>query len=139
MEERALQKPSFSVCRRLIKSYNRLKKRLFRLRTVPDAYEKDALETEKQLIAKQIDSTLANTPAEVLKKYKTGARIQPISRLSIKALNGMNVNQIASIRGIGPGSAAAIKRSVQTYVQDVKDDTHLQISYNNQTPQTQSW
>ena len=136
MEERALQKPSFSVCRRLIKSYNRLKKRLFRLRTVPDAYEKDALETEKQLIAKQIDSTLANTPAEVLKKYKTGARIQPISRLSIKALNGMNVNQIASIRGIGPGSAAAIKRSVQTYVQDVKDDTHLQISYNNQTPQS---
>ena len=136
MEEKTLQKPSFSACRRLINRYNRLKKRLFRLRAVPDVYEKDALETEKQLIAKQIDSTLANTPAEVLKKYKTGARIQPISRLSIKALNGMSVNQIANIRGIGPESASAIKHSVQTYVQDVKADANLQITYSNRTPQS---
>ena len=118
----------FSMNRGLIRQLKKLNQRIIALTSRPEKNRREALVCSDKLLSEQIDNELANTSAEVLKKYKTGARVQPISNFSIKSLLQMPLNRIASLRGIGPKSAPAIKRSVEAYASEVKQNARLRIS-----------
>ena len=125
--------PSFFKNWFALRRFRRLKKRIDTLSHVPDSFAQDAVAGEKEVISEQVDQVLSLSTAEVLKKYKTGARLQPISHYSIKELDRFSASQIANIRGIGPKSATSIKKCVSIYTQEVMQSERLRLSPSNPT------
>ncbi|MBR3242585.1 MAG: DEAD/DEAH box helicase [Parasporobacterium sp.] len=126
-------KPSFRNNLQLIRRLKKINKRIEFLSKNPAKYEKDAMSYYKRVLEEQISNHLAKTPCEVLKKYKSGARIQPISQYSVLSLSKLSVNQIASMRGIGPKSAPAIKQCINTYMTEVRQNERIKLSSLNRT------
>ena len=126
-------RPSFFRNWLLIHRFKRLKKQLDSLSEVPTSLAQKATDIEKKVLDEQIDSKLNNTSAEVLKKYRSGARLQPISTWSIKSVERMPVNRLADIKGIGPKSAYAIKNCANAYINEVRRNERLQLSAANRT------
>jgi len=111
--------------------FKKLKKRVDALIDSPNEFSSKAIELEAKIIDEQIDLKLSSTPADVLKKYHTGARIQPVSNYSIKELRRMDINRLASIKGIGPKSAYSIKESAEIYARELGQSEKLRLSYDN--------
>ena len=116
-----------------LRRFKRLKKRVDALARNPDSIAQKTTEAEKAVLEEQIDYKLSHTSAEVLKKYRTGARIQAVSYLSVKDIDRTPANKLANLRGVGPKSAYALKSCASTYVQDVKQSERLRISPDNRT------
>ncbi|MBQ7580680.1 MAG: DEAD/DEAH box helicase [Clostridia bacterium] len=121
-------KPSFSKNRAAIRRFKRLLKRYNALQNVPDSYQKEIIDAQNRAIEEQMDRRLSSIKADELKKYRTGARIQPISNYSIKQIYNMPVSRLANIKGIGPKSANTIKNCVNTYVSDLRQNERLNLS-----------
>ena len=128
------RKPSFFQKRQQVRKFKKLKKRIGSLIDTPNVFSENAVKLESQIIEEQIDSKLSNTPADVLKKYHTGARLQPVSSYSIKELRQMDLRRLASIKGIGPKSASSIKESAEVYAREVRQNEKLHLSYDNCSP-----
>ncbi len=91
------QKPSFFKNWLALRRFKRLIKRVESLAAVPVQYENDAVVAEKKIVDEQVNYKLSTTTADVLKRYRSGARFQPISYMSIRNLEQMPVNQLSNI------------------------------------------
>ena len=122
-----MDKPNFLANLRIIHRAKQLNRRIKALSKAPNKQYRKVADLSKEICNEQFDAVLAQTPGEVLKQYKTGARIQPIENYSLKLLSQMSVGQIAGIEGVGAKSADAIKRCVDVYTADARqqDSIHL--------------
>ena len=125
--------PSFFKNWLAIRRFKRLKKRVEALAQDPDSVAQKAVESEKEVLDEQIDHKLSHTSAEVLKKYRSGARTQAVSYLSVKDIEKTSANKLANLRGVGPKSAYALKSCANAYVQEIKQSERLRISPDNRT------
>ena len=126
--------PAFLKNWLVIRSFKQLKRRVNALAQAADSLAERTVRAEKAALDEQIDHKLSHTTAEVLKKYRSGARIQPISSFSIKDIEKASISRLANIRGIGPKSAHAIKDCATAYVQEVKQNERLRLSPDDHTP-----
>ncbi|MBQ6013982.1 MAG: hypothetical protein IJL27_08065, partial [Firmicutes bacterium] len=100
---------SFIKNRRALRQYKRILKRLDKLIVSPEPISRKLYKDEAKALERQITDKLSRTPADVLKKYKTGARIQPISNMSVRSIDEMSESKLSEIKGVGPKSAKSIK------------------------------
>lgn len=120
----------------IVHQFKRLIRRINSLTNVNDVYANNAVSLEKKVLEDQIEHKLANTPAEALKKYHTGARLQPLSNYSIKDVDRMSAKRLANIRGIGSKSAYSIRDCTDAFVKETRENERLNLSNNNQTTNT---
>lgn len=129
-------KPNFLANLRIIHRAKQINRRIKALSKAPNKQYRKAADLSKEICNEQFDAVLAQTPGEVLKQYKTGARIQPIANYSLKLLSQMSVGQIAGIEGVGPKSADAIKRCVDVYTADARQQHRIHIDPESRTQNT---
>ena len=125
--------PSFFKYCLFLRRFKRLKRRVNALSQSPDSVAQKAIEAEKAALDEQIDHRLSHTSVEVLKKYRSGARIQAVNYLSVKDIEKTPANKLANLRGVGPKSAYALKSCANAYIQEVKQNERLHISPDNRT------
>ena len=129
-------KPNFLANLRIIHRAKQINRRIKALSKAPNKQYRKAADLSREIYNEQFDSVLVQTPGEVLKQYKTGARIQPIANYSLKKLSQMTVGQIASIDGVGPKSADVIKRCVEVYTADARQQHRIHINPESRTKNT---
>ncbi|MBR4439505.1 MAG: DEAD/DEAH box helicase [Clostridia bacterium] len=111
-----------------IRKYKRLLKRIEKLSGPDGAAAKKARKLERKIVSEQIDRVLSNTPAEELKKYRTGAILTPLAKYSVKDVYSMSVKKLVGIKGVGPKSAYLIKNCAIAYYKEVQQAERLRVS-----------
>lgn len=125
--------PLFLKNQRLVKGLKKLRERINSLMHSTESLSREIEEARKDLLYEQIDTILRNTSAEVLRDYHSGARIQPISHYSLRDIQQLSQEQLASIRGIGATSAYLIKECTSDYARRVIQNHRLRITPENRT------
>lgn len=125
--------PSFFKNSRLLRNMDELYERIGVLMQSAHSFPREIEDARQALLYEQIDYKLRGIPAEVLREYKTGARLQAISGFNIREIQLCSVEQLASFRGIGRASAQLIKDCASDYAKRVIQDHKLRIWPDNRT------
>lgn len=125
------ERPKFLKNWLLVRQLKKLVRRIESISFYTDDYENDVFKTENEILNDRLRNILHRTSADVLKKYKTGARMQPFSRLSVYDILCGSEDNLSSINGAGPKSARLIKECAEEYAREVRDTLNVILDTND--------